>query len=228
MPNPSFNPQGGGTFHPEQDLLLTGNLRYTGEATHADNPATIGGTETLTGKTLTSPAINTPTIVAPVVSGAGSHSAQIDQDIKVLAADFEMVTGGVGSTLANVTGLSWSVIAGATYRFRLVIPKVVMTTNAGLKLAFKLTTATLTSLNLRVRSSTDTDNTGAVSVNHTTATDQATWVSQKAVVYTTIEVEGSFVVNAAGTIAVQAAQETAHADTTTIVKGAYAELKRAA
>jgi hypothetical protein len=95
-------------------------------------------------------------------------------------------------------------------------------------MAFKLTTATLTSVNLRVRQTTDTDNTGAVSTNFTTTTDQATWFDQKAVVYTTVTVEGSLVVNAAGTLAVQAAQNTSHSDTTTIVLGATFELERVA
>lgn len=225
MPNPSFNPQGGGTFHPEQDLLLSGELRYTGPATHADNPATIGGTETLTGKTLTSPAINTPTIVAPVVSGAGSHSGQIHSDIKALAADLVIDSGAGGSTLASLSGMSWSVVAAGVYHFRARI-LVTMTTNGGLKLALKLTTATLTSLLLRARSTTDTDNTGAVSANFTTTTDQAAIVDQKAVAYTQVDIEGTIIVNAAGSIALQAAQNTSHADDTTILKGSFAEMRR--
>lgn len=163
---------------------------------------------------------DTQTLTNKTITGA------INSDIKALAADFLMVTGGVGSTLADITGFSFTVIAAGVYKFRLNIPAVTMTTNGGLKLAFKLTTATLTAVQLRVRSSTDTDNTGAVSASFATTTDQATWVDQKAVVYTNIQVEGYLVVLAAGTISVQAAQNTAHADTTTISKGATVELIR--
>lgn len=159
---------------------------------------------------------------------AQTISGKIDGDLKVLAADFTAASGTTGTTLTSLTGLSWTVVAAGTYRFRFVIPAVSMSVNNGLKLAFKLTTATLTSVNLRVRSSTDTDNTGAVSVAFSTATDQATWVAQNAVVYTHIVVEGTLVVNAAGTIAVQAAQNASHADVLTITKGAYGQLVRAA
>lgn len=174
-------------------------------------------TQTLTNKTLTS----------PTITGATS-SGSINQDVKVLAADFTANSGSTGSTLTSITGLSWSVVAGATYHFRCVVPAVTMTTNGGLQMALKLTTATLTSINFRVRQSTDTDNTGAISTAFSTTTDQATWFNQKAVVYTNVLVDGSFVVNAAGTIAVQAAQNTSHADTTTITAGAFASITRTA
>lgn len=156
------------------------------------------------------------------------HYIPTSRGLKSLAADFTASSADTGTTLTSLSGFSWNVEAGATYRFRMVIPLVTMTTNNGLKLAFKLTTATLTSINLRVRSSTDTDNTGAVSANFATATDQATWVAQNAVVYTNLIIEGTFVVNAAGSIAVQAAANASHADVLNIKKGAWAELRRVA
>lgn len=173
--------------------------------------ADLSTAQTFTNKTLTS----------PVISG-GTTTGLISTDSKVLAADFTSVT----STLTSLTGFSWTVVAGATYIFRFCVPLITQTTNGGAQAAFKLTTATLTSVNFRVRLSTDTDNTGAVSTNFTTTTDQATWFNQKAVVYTNVFVHGSFVVGTGGTIAVQAAQNTTHADTTTITAGAYAQLTR--
>ena len=146
-------------------------------------------------------------------------------DIKVLAAPFTANSGGTGSTLTSLTGMSWTVVAGATYRFRWH-GTVSMTINGGMKMAFKLTTATLTSIALRPRQSTDTDNTGAISAAFTSTTDQATWFDQKTVAYTNVIVEGSMVIGTGGTIAVQAAQNTSHADTTTIPLGAFAELRR--
>ena len=144
---------------------------------------------------------------------------------KVLAAQFLADSGSTGSTLTSLTGMSWTVVAGATYHFRFH-GTVTMTTNSGLKMAFKLTTTTLTSIALRARQSTDTDNTGAISAAFTTTTDQATWFAQNAVAYTNVIVEGTFVVNAGGTIAVQAAQNALHADDTTVELGAVAELRR--
>lgn len=190
-------------------------------------PAGSGTTEVEVIDASTSQTLTNKTLTSPTITGA-TQSATIDSDVKVLAADFTAASGTTGTTLTSLTGISWNVVAGATYKFKFVIPAVTMTVNNGLKLAFKLTTATLTSVNLRVRSSTDTDNTGAVSVAFSTTTDQATWVAQNAVVYTNIIVEGTLVVNAAGSIAVQAAQNASSVDVLTITKGAFGELKRAA
>lgn len=189
--------------------------------------------QSLTNKTLgagtvlpTSQAITTPTITGGSLTGA-ALSANINGDVKVLAAtqNFDNQVGQ-GTTLTTVTGMSWTVVPG-TYRFKFH-GTVTMTTNGGLKMAFKLTTAVLTSLALRIRQSTDTDNTGAISAAFTTATDQATWFSQKTVAFTNVIVEGTMVVGTGGTIDVQAAQETAHNDDSTIVLGAFAEMERVA
>jgi hypothetical protein len=161
----------------------------------------------------------------PKFAGAGSD---LGGTVKVLAAAFDVDSGTSGSTLTSLSGISWPVVAGATYRFHMTIPHITTTTNSGAKMAFKLTTATLTSVNLRVWSSTDTDNTEMISVNFTNTADQAPWFDQKAVVYTWHRVDGTLVVNAAGSIAVQAAQNATHADNTTIDAGAVFELTRLA
>jgi len=180
-----------------------------GSGTTEVDIADVSSTQTFTNKTLTAPTITTPTISLPA-------------DVKpLLTTDFTTVS----STLAAVSGWSWTVVAG-TYRFMLRIPLITQTTNGGSKLAFKLTTTVLTSVNLRVKQSTDTDNTGAISTNFTTTTDVATWFDQKAVVYTYVEVWGTILVGTGGTIAVHAAQNTTHTDTTTITIGAVAELIR--
>lgn len=162
---------------------------------------------------------------AQSISGK-TFSGNLASDMKVLAADFTASSADTGTTLTSLVGVSWAVVAAGVYAFKAIIPKVTMTTNNGLKLAFKLTTATLTSVNLRARSSTDTDNTGAVSASFVTTTDQSPWVSQNAVVYTNLQIEGTLVVLAAGTIAVQAAANASHADVLNILAGASFELKR--
>ena len=174
------------------------------------------------------PATESITVVDTTSSQALSSktlSANINSDVKVLAATFSATSGTTGTTLTSLTGMSWSVIAGATYRIRFH-GTVAMTTNCGLMMALKLTTATLTSIALRARSSTDTDNTGAVSAAFTTTTDQASIIAQNAVAYTNVIIEGTLVVNAAGTIAIQAAQNASHADTTSVLLGAFAQLER--
>jgi len=162
--------------------------------------------QTLTNKTLT----------APTIAGV------INSDIKVLAAD---ATATSNVVLTTLTGFSWTVIAGKTYRFRARL-FTTMTTNGGLSLALKYTTATLTSIKAKTYAATDTDNTTGVSTQSTTTTDQTKFFDSKAAAYTCVELEGTLVVNAAGSIALQICQNTSHIDTTTILLGSFAELVR--
>jgi hypothetical protein len=170
--------------------------------------------QTLTNKTLTSPTITSPTTTAPVVTDS--------VDTKVLAASLAMTTNAV---LATLTGFSWSVVAGATYVFEVNLPAT-MSTNGGLAVAFKYTTATLTSIQVQTYAATASDNTTAVSTQSTTTADQTKFFDSKAAAYTLVTLKGSFVVNAAGTVALQAAQNTSHSDTTTILLGAFAQVSR--
>lgn len=175
---------------------------------------TISSTSTLTNKTLTSPTITSPTITGATIS------ASIAGDVKVLAADLAMATNVV---LATLTGFSWSVIAGATYALT-VEGATTMSTNGGLSMALKLTTATLTALQAQaVQAVTSTVAYGA---NFTTATDQAKIVDNKTAAYTYLRIQGAIIVNAAGTIGLQACQNTSHSDTTTLLKGFTASLIR--
>ena len=148
---------------------------------------------------------------AQTLSNKTLDVTNINQDFKMLASQAFTSNG----TLTNLTGLSWAVAASGTYYFDCMVPLVAYTANGGLQMAFKLTTATLTSINLRVYKTTDTDNTGAVSTSFTTTTDQATWLNQTTGAFTNLRVTGSFTVGTGGSIAMQAAQNTSHPDTTT-------------
>lgn len=170
-----------------------------------------------TGSTITTPTITTPTITG------GTQSTTIEGDLKVLAADLAMTSN---ATLATLTGFSWSVVAAGVYVFDVNLPAT-MTTNGGLAVAFKYTTATLTSIQVQTYAATAADNTTAVSTQSTTTTDQTKFFDSKTAAYTLVTLRGSFVVNVAGTVAVQVAQNTSHADTTTVLKGAFARLTRA-
>lgn len=125
------------------------------------------------------------------------------------------------TTLANITGLTGqNLVAGATYRFRCVLPGTADGTG-GIKYAFKYTTATLTSIEATGIGYTAS----AVEVQHTTTTtDQALLFDQAAAVIMTI-IEGTMVVNAAGTVALQNAQHAANGTSSTYV-GATMEFIR--
>ncbi len=178
--------------------------------------ADTSSTQTFTNKTLTS----------PVISGAGSVTGQtvsgnINTDTKVLAATATTTT----NVLASLTGFSWSLVAGATYRFDVELATT-QTTNGGLTVAFKYTTATLTSIQLKTYQATDTDNTTAISTNNVTTTDATKFIDNKTAAYTRSRLHGTLVVNAAGTVAIQVAQNTTNSDTTSILLGSYATFER--
>lgn len=234
---------GGGAFNPDLDYDLAGTVTFTQVPNFGTSGAklvTTTSTQTQTNKTFTSPTLTSPTITGTtsIAAGATIDSPTITGTVTqvgvggvqaAVGSAFSATSGTTGTTLTNITGLTaFSLVAGATYIFEVFCPVVTMTVNCGLKMAFKLTTATLTSINGRVFQSTDTDNTGAVSTNFTTTTDQATWFAQNAVVYTQARIKGSLVCGTAGTIAVQAAQNASHADTTAIAAGAFGWFRRVA
>lgn len=149
-------------------------------------------------------------------------SSLTNSDVKVLAADATANSGSTGATLTTLTGLSWTLVAGATYAFR-VRGKVGMTTNGGLSMAFKYTTLTLTSI---VANAIQRTASVFALAQSTTTTDQAKFIDQKTTVYLDVELYGSLVVSTGGSLAVQFAQNTSNADTTTVYKGFVAEFVR--
>lgn len=137
------------------------------------------------------------------------------------SAQFDATSGGTGTTLTNLTGLSQTVVAGGTYKFRIHLAGVA-TSNSGLKVAFKYTTATMTS----IESMSSGFTASAVATQHTTTTtDQTSLIASTTAIIRTV-IEGQLVVNAAGTVAVQAAQNASHADTTSVYVGSFFELTR--
>jgi hypothetical protein len=147
-------------------------------------------------------------------------SANIETDTKVLAA---AATFTSNSVLTSLTGFSWTLVAGATYQFDIDL-YTTMTTNGGLNLAFKLTTAVLASL--QASPSQAVTGTASQLAQVTNTADQAAIINNKTAAYTRSSVSGSFVVTTGGTIAVQVAQNTSNTDTTTIALGSYARITR--
>jgi hypothetical protein len=186
------------------------NIRpETSGYTTSDSYNRTGATDT--GGTYASATFTSPTL-----------SSITNSDVKVLAADATANSGSTGATLTSLTGFSWTLVAAGTYAFT-IRGKVGMTTNGGLSLAFKYTTLTLTSIVVNAFQRTASVFALAQS---TTTTDQTKFIDQKAVVYINVELQGSLIVNAGGTLAVQFAQNTSHADTTTVFKGFTGEFVR--
>lgn len=170
-----------------------------------------------TGATDTGGTYSGGTLSAMAVSG------NIFSDTKVLAGS---ITYTSNVTAATITGFSWSVVPG-TYVFNVNLPAT-MTTVGGLTVNFKLTTATLTSIQYQSYAATASDNTTAVSTQGTTTTDATKVFDSKTAAYTLVTVKGSMVVAVAGTFAWQGCQNTSASggDVSLILIGAYASLKR--
>ncbi len=148
---------------------------------------------------------------------ATNSGGSINSDLKKCTTQTDTIT----TVLANITGLTGQVlVAGATYRFRCVLPGTCDTTS-GVSYGFKYTTATLTS----IESTGLTYTSAAVAVSHsTTATDQALLVDTTGVRILTI-LEGTMVVNAGGTVALQVGTHTG-TTTASVYAGATMEFVR--
>src|SRR5258708_5584834 len=134
------SPSVGGALVPGADQTITGLWTFSQSPVIGSGAyVTTGATQTLTAKSLTSPTLT------GTVAGAATLAGNIFSDLKVLAAS---ATFSNTATLATLTGFSWTLIAGATYIFEVNLPTT-MTTVGGLSVAFTLTTATLTSMQMQ-------------------------------------------------------------------------------
>lgn len=132
------------------------------------------------------------------------------------------LTATSNTTLASVTGLSAiPLTAGATYQVKGLLTGTAAAAG-GLKAAFVASGGlTLTSMNL-----TGFNYNGTTINAVTNVTALGSDFSNSAAAYTALSFEGSFVVNAAGTLLVQAAQNTSNASSTTVAVGSYITLTR--
>jgi len=172
-----------------------------------------------TGAVLTDPVISGGSLTGSTVSG------NIESDTVVLAA---AETFDADVTPGLITGFAHTVVAG-TYTFDLNL-FTTMTTNAGLTIAFKLTTAVLTSIQYATYAATATDNATAVSTQGTTTTDLTEPFNSKTAAYTFVRVFGSMVVGTGGTFSWYGCQETSGtgADATVLKIGSYSSVVRRA
>lgn len=182
--------------------------------------ATLADTQTFTNKTLTSPTITGASMTTSTLSTGTLGGDLVNSSVKRCSAD---VTATSTTTLANITGLTGiSLTAAGVYRFEVDL-QTNCSTNGGIGVAFKFTTATLTSIQCAATG------VAASSLAHsrgTTATDAALQFNSKTAAWLNVRLVGTMVVNAAGTVAVQMAQETSHADVTTVYAGSTAMFTR--
>lgn len=136
-------------------------------------------------------------------------------DVSSCTTQFDAVTGTTGATLTNVVGLLTSTLQPGTYDVDINL-NVAATTNCGIKAALKWGTASMiTSTSLSVVA---TSASAVASTLFTTSTDASTFVGATSA-YVNIRIRGKIVVALAGTIQLQAAQNAAHADTTSVTVG---------
>jgi hypothetical protein len=160
-------------------------------------------TQTLTNKTIGACTLNTP-----LVGDTQFCTTQTDRTSS--------------TTLQDVTGMTgFALVAGATYEFELFILGTSAATG-GHKVALTLTTATLTSANygatdLRAATTAYTQGTTATSpvpLHSVTAASLGLFIT------------GRFVVNAAGTVSVQMAQNASDVTATSVYVGSYITYRR--
>lgn len=133
------------------------------------------------------------------------------------------VTATTNTTLADLTGLIQSVAIG-TYVFNVNLQGLA-TANGGTKVAFNYaSSAALTSIQCESKAFTA----AAVAVTRFTSTTTQASVVAATVANIAIELSGTIVVSAAGTIQVQGAQNASHSDTTTYYAGSTFSLTKIA
>lgn len=139
----------------------------------------------------------------------------VDQSICTTQLDVTSST-----TLTNVTGMVTDTLQPGTYSFRIVIPTV-CTANNGSKFALKWGTASMiTSQEYQAQAFTAS---AIATTRGTTATDATLLCDNAAAVVIKVVIEGICVVAVAGTLQLQAAEHTSHADTFSVFKNAFME-----
>lgn len=136
-------------------------------------------------------------------------------------AQIDATSGTTGTTLTNVTGMSVNVLAAGVYTIEAYISGV-GTANSGMKLAIG-GTATATSISYNGK------NYDGTTLNaNSTATTLGNAVGAATAAFTDGVILGTIVVNAAGTLTVQFAQNSSHADTTSVYVNSYMKVTRIA
>lgn len=181
-----------------------------------------GATPTFAGLTISGQTANT-VYAGPTSGGAGNAAfrALVSADMpNGVGTGTETVTtvqfDKADTTLANVTGLSVNVVAGATYQFKAVL-HVTADAVGGHKYAIG-GTATATGITYQVNS---ISNTAGAFVINSRQTAMAGPAGQAGATTPYTEIVGTIVVNAAGTLTAQFAQNAANGTSSVLARSAF-------
>ncbi len=158
-----------------------------------------------------------------LVNQINANATLSGQPYSVLSyASTATLTATSSTTLATATGLtSTTLVAGGTYQISGMLQGTAAA-SGGIKAALVASSGlTVTSLNV-----TGINYNGTTINAQTNVTALGSDFSSSSAVYTNLYFSGSFVVNAAGVLNVQAAQNTSNASSTTVVIGSYFNLIR--
>lgn len=125
------------------------------------------------------------------------------------------------TTLANVTGLSFTLVPG-TYSFYGALD-VTCGGTGGVKLAFNYTTAVLSAINANAFAYTAS----AVAVSKTTSTTTQTSIVASNTAFTNVVLTGTMVITTGGTVALQFAENSANS-TSSVLVGSMLQFTRIA
>lgn len=147
-----------------------------------------------------------------------NEAGEVNRLTGLAARNSSAFTATSNTTLANITGLTRNVEAGRAYAFRAVLETTAAATG-GVKLAVS-GTATATSINYE-----GTLKGGAALIAQTRATALDTAVCASTTTTAgTCEIEGVIVVNAAGTLTIQFAQNNSDGGASTVLINQYLQL----
>lgn len=143
-------------------------------------------------------------------------------DVSYSTTQFDAVTGTTGATLTNVVGLVTGTLQPGRYTFEVNLATVA-TTNCGLKVGFKQSVASMFS-SIEYNASYWTA-AAVATARGTTVTDQTSMIASTTAIIRA-QITGIVVVGAAGTIQLQAAQNAAHADTTSVFVNSWMRFQK--
>lgn len=141
-------------------------------------------------------------------------------DVSLCTTELDVTSS---TTLTNIPGLVTDVLEIGTYKFSIKLPTV-CTANNGSKFAFKQSVASM--LSAAQYNAVAYTATGIATSKGTTTTDQALLLDNAAGVVIYAEITGIVVVAIAGTLQLQAAEHTSHADTFSVFLNAQMQFER--
>lgn len=144
-------------------------------------------------------------------------------DVSRCTTTLDMVIGTTGATLTAVPGMVTDTLEPGRYKFKVTL-STTATANTGIKIAFDWSVASMVTSALYMATARTASS--LEFTKSTTATDNTLILDSATGVIIGATIEGILVVALAGTITLQAAQHTAHADTTSVLLNSFMEFEK--